>query len=327
MDRRALAATTAALTGIAAGAAFAYANRPVPLLTMPLAAAPDRESAIERFGALVALDESEDIDPLCASRLLDHGHRTERSVVLFHGYTNCPLQLAMLGDLLFEVGYNVLIPRVPRQGLMDKMTDEISLLRSDELAEFAANAAGIAAGLGERLTVFGFSGGGTLASYVAHQMDEVAEAILVAPLVGMRVVPNGAVRAVYRFTKYAPEHYMWWNPIERGEGPYSPRAYPRFSTRSLSAYLRLALGLYDAPPARTRDLQRVVLILNENDFAVDNGYATRFVEAVLGPRSGYVESMLFPRRMGLHHDWLDPLGADGEILERGYVPLLAAMGV
>ena len=326
MARRALAAAAAAITGIAAGAAFVYANRPVPLLTVLHAPARDRDEAIERFGELVRIDQAEDIDPLCASLLLDHGHKTERSIVLYHGYTNCPLQLAMLGDLLFEAGYNVLIPRVPRQGLRDKMTDEISLLRSEELAEFTAQTVDIAAGLGERLTVFGFSGGGTLASYAAHEMDAVSEAVLVAPLVGVRIVPNAAVRAVYRTIGIAPERYMWWNPIERGDGPYSPRAYPRFSTRSLSAYLRLSLGLYDAAPARATDLERAVMILNENDLAVDNGYADEFVETVLGPRCGYIETMVLPRQMGLHHDWLDPLGADGDRLERGYAPLLAALG-
>jgi carboxylesterase len=237
------------------------------------------------------------------------------------------MQLVMLGDLLYDAGYNVLIPRVPRQGLMDKMTDDISLLRSEELVDFTSKTIGLAAGLGERLSVFGFSGGGTLASYAAHQMDVVREAVLAAPLVGLHVVPNAAVRAVHRATMHGPERYMWWNPIERADGPASPRAYPRFSTRSLSAYLQVSLGLYDAEPARSSDLDRVVLILNENDFAVDNDYAMQFAEKVLGPRSGRIETMLFTRRMGLHHDWLDPLGADGDRLERGYVPLLAALGL
>jgi carboxylesterase len=326
MARRGLIAT-AALAGAAGGAALAYTNRPVPLLRLDHDPARDYAQAMGRFEALRARDDAEPIDPLCASRLLVHEAQTEKAIVLYHGYTNCPLQLYMLGDLLHEAGYNVLIPRVPRQGHMDKMTDEISRLRSDELAEFVVQTIDVAAGLGKRLTVLGFSGGGTLASYAAHEMDVVSEAILIAPLVGVHLVPNMIIRTAYRVTRVAPERYLWWNPIERGEGPYSPRAYPRFSTRSLSAYLQLSLGLYDTPPARTGELDRIVLILNENDFAVDNQYAREFVEHVLGPRSGYIETTTFPRSLGLHHDWLDPLGADGDKLDRGYPFLLRSLGV
>jgi carboxylesterase len=324
MDRRGVLG--AATLGVAAGAAFALANRPVPLLTTPLAPTSTLDDARRRFENLVARDEAEAIDPLCASRLLTHGERTERAVVLYHGYTNCPLQLAMLGDLLHEAGNNVLIPRIPRQGLADKMTDELSRLTSDELAAFTASTVDIASGLGERVTAFGFSGGGTLASYAGHEMDAVSEVVLVAPLIGLYTVPNVALRAVYRLISVMPEFYMWWNPLTRGEGPYSPRAYPRFSVHGLAAYLQLALGLRDTVPGRTTDLDRTLVIVNENDLAVDNALAVEYAQDVLGPWSDRLEAIVLPSKLGLHHDWLDPLGIDGDRIDRGYPLLLDLLG-
>jgi carboxylesterase len=324
MDRRGL--LSAATLGAAAGLAFALANRTVPLLTTPLAPTSTHAEALRRFENLIARDEAEEIDPLCASQLLTHGERTDRAILLYHGYTNCPLQLGMLGDLLHRAGYNVLIPRIPRQGLSDKMTDELSWLTSDELAAFTASTVDIAAGLGERVTVLGFSGGGTLASYAGHEMDAVSEVILIAPLIGLYAVPNFALRAVYRLIEVLPEFYLWWNPLTRGEGAYSPRAYPRFSVHGLAAYLRLALGLRDTMPARTTDLERTLVIVNENDLAVDNTLAVEYAQDVLGPWSDRLEAVVLPSELGLHHDWLDPLGIDRDRIDRGYPLLLDLLG-
>lgn len=330
MSRRSLSAIAALAgvsAGVAVGALVARENRRVPLLTTPHSPTLDLEEACERFGELTAIDAIEDIDPLCTSRLLHHDRRTERVFVLYHGYTNCPLQFAMLGDLLYEAGHNVLIPRVPRHGLADYMTEELSLLTSTELAEFTAMTVDIGAGLGDQLTVVGFSGGGTLASYAAHEMDSVSDVVLIAPLVTPHVVPNTLVRATYRITSRSPERYLWWNPLTREPGLLGPHAYPRFSTHSVGAYLGLSLGMCDTDPLRTTQLERVVLFTNENDLAVDNRAAIAFVDTVLGPWCDHVATVMFPRQMGLHHDWVDPLGVDGDKLDRGYPYLLEMLGV
>src|SRR3954464_1624534 len=44
----------------------------------------------------------------------NHGHRTARAVVLFHGLTDSPRQFADLADSLFADGDNVLVPRPAR---------------------------------------------------------------------------------------------------------------------------------------------------------------------------------------------------------------------
>src|SRR5947199_381831 len=50
------------------------------------------------------------VNPLCHTRLYSQGHRVERSLVLLHGFTNCPQQMDSLGKLFYQRGRNVFIP-------------------------------------------------------------------------------------------------------------------------------------------------------------------------------------------------------------------------
>src|SRR4029077_598669 len=47
------------------------------------------EAGIEIAASLQRLD-GPDVNPACHTRLYTHGRRTEQSVVLLHGFTNCP---------------------------------------------------------------------------------------------------------------------------------------------------------------------------------------------------------------------------------------------
>ncbi|HEV2477336.1 MAG TPA: alpha/beta hydrolase, partial [Candidatus Dormibacteraeota bacterium] len=95
------------------------------------------------------------VNPVCQSRLYTHGHRTERSLVLLHGFTNCPQQMDALGKQLFAQGWNVFIPRYPRHGYTNRLTDAIAELRAEHLVALASRSVEVGTGLGERLTVAG----------------------------------------------------------------------------------------------------------------------------------------------------------------------------
>ena len=73
------------------------------------------EEAVEIAESFRALD-GPNVNPACQTRLYTHGRRVERSLVLLHGFTNCPAQFDALGKQFFERGWNVLIPRYPRHG-------------------------------------------------------------------------------------------------------------------------------------------------------------------------------------------------------------------
>ena len=88
------------------------------------------------------------VNPDCATRVYTHGHRTERALVLLHGFTNCPQQFDALGRQFHEQGWNVVIPRYPQHGYSDRLTTSIAALRAEHLVTLANRAADGAAGLG-----------------------------------------------------------------------------------------------------------------------------------------------------------------------------------
>ena len=121
------------------------------------------EEALARIEA-IQLDEDArgDLNPVCHTTLMTHGERTEDVIVFLHGFTSCPDQFVELGKQFYERGYNVYIPRTPHHGLADLMTDDLINLTAEESIAFASQSADIAQGLGERVTVSGLSGGGTM---------------------------------------------------------------------------------------------------------------------------------------------------------------------
>jgi carboxylesterase len=144
----------------------------------------DYATALTRFVHLQALDD-ETINALCHSQLMTHGHKVEHAIVLIHGLTNCPQQFVEFAPLFYRAGYNVLIPRMPRNGLADRMTNELKYLTAEELRDFGNTLVDIADGLGEHITFVGISAGGVIAAWVAQHRSEVDKAVLIAPSLGI----------------------------------------------------------------------------------------------------------------------------------------------
>src|ERR1700686_4826140 len=92
--------------------------------------------ALESIAAADAADPA--VNPDAVTRVYSHGRRTERALLLLHGFTNSPRQMADLGQLAFEHGWNVFIPRLPDHGLRDRMTDVLATLTEANLKTAAA---------------------------------------------------------------------------------------------------------------------------------------------------------------------------------------------
>ncbi len=71
------------------------------------------------------------------SILSTHDAPVRRVFLLLHGLTASPLQFAAFGNLLFDRGANVLIPRLPYHGYGDRLTSALEALTADELRAFA----------------------------------------------------------------------------------------------------------------------------------------------------------------------------------------------
>ena len=299
-----------------------------PLLDDDLEASPepaaDYDAAMQRAQALLAADGPE-INPLCVSQVLTHDERVEQSVVLFHGYTNCPQQYSVMAQTYFDAGYNVVVPRLPSHGYADRMTDALSDLDPADLTALADEAVDIAAGLGERVTVVGLSAGGTLAAWLAGQRDDVAEAALMAPLMVPKILPEFTVGPVARLSSFLPDVYLWWDGDLQEELASPPYAYPRYSLHSLGALLavgRRAQGDVE----RTQDLERLVIVTNENDAAVSNAAVAEVAENLEGHTVQRVNHV-FAEELGYAHDIIDPQGENQADLPDIYATLGPLLGI
>ena len=262
--------------------------------------------AMERWERKQAEEAKQPLHEGGRTIVLTHGYQTDRVFVLLHGLTNAPRQFRELGEKLFATGANVVIPRLAHHGLADRMTDAHAALTAQDLIDYAQYGVDIAQGLGRKVTVVGLSVSGISAAWLAQNRDDIDEAFLLAPLFGPAVVPDPLTPAITAALTRLPNKMMWWDPRVRENLPGPPYNYPRFPTRALGETLRL--GLDTARPDRSLRVNRLGVILTENDLAVNNARTKRLVEqwrAVSPDPQIFLHE--FPAAEKIPHDFIDPL--------------------
>ncbi len=254
-------------------------------------------------GGLQDLD-GPNVNPLCRTRLYTHGRRVERSLVLLHGFTNCPQQMDALGRQLFEDGWNVVIPRYPRHGYTDRLNNSIAELRADHLVAVANRAAEIGAGLGDRLTVAGLSLGGILTGLLTQTRDDIQRAVLIAPMLGLKPIPGPVLTAISGAAQSLPNFYMWWDGKLRDKlGP--PYGYPRFSTHAYAALFECGRRLTSLAQRTAPRAKSIAVVTNANEPRLDNRFTYRLIESWRA-HGTVVETLEFAKSDGLPHDLIDP---------------------
>jgi pimeloyl-ACP methyl ester carboxylesterase len=244
------------------------------------------------------------VNPLCQSRLYSHGRITERSLVLLHGFTNCPQQMDSLGKLFFDRGWNVFIPRYPRHGYTDRLTTSIAELRADHLVALANRSAEAAAAMGEKLTVAGLSLGAILTGLLAHTRADVERAVLIAPMLGLRPVPGPALTVMSELAFRIPNFYVWWNNQMKDKlGP--PYGYPRFSTHAYAALFQNGRRLVKCARREPPKARSLVVITNAAEPRLDNRFTYRLIDS-WRRHGAKVETYEFPTGDDLPHDLIDP---------------------
>jgi pimeloyl-ACP methyl ester carboxylesterase len=222
--------------------------------------------------ASFARADSAGIAPECRSALYTHGRRTAHVVLIFHGLTNCPAQFDSLARIAYARGANVFVPRLPRHGFANRMTDELGKSDARELVAFADRAVDAASGPSDTLTVVGLSVGGTLAAWAAQER-------------GRR--PRGADRAHDRRGEGAGRAHAGGHAADvaaaepvrlvgrQGEGaaegaaPRLPRASPRARSRPRCS----SAARPCSRRARAAGRRAAALVTIEGDQAVDNELA------------------------------------------------------
>jgi acetyl esterase/lipase len=261
------------------------------------------ESGMRIAGELAALD-GPNVNPVCRTRVYTHGRRTQRALLLLHGFTNCPQQFDAIGRHFHEAGWNVVIPRYPRHGYSDRLNTSISELRSDQLIAVANRSAEAAAGLGERLTVAGLSLGGILTGHLAQTRDGIERAVLIAPMFGLRPFPGPALAALTRVAQVLPNRYVWWNR-ERKENIGPPHGYPRFATHAYAALFTTGAGVVRAARVSAPKAGQICVITNAAEPRLDNRFTYGLV-AAWRRHGANVHAFEFPASDHLPHDLIDP---------------------
>ncbi|GCE13896.1 alpha/beta hydrolase [Tengunoibacter tsumagoiensis] len=262
----------------------------------------DYESALLRFAQLQAQDD-EEINPVCGSQLLTHGQRTKHVIILMHGITNCPQQFVELAPLFYERGYNVLIPRMPRNGLKDRMTDELKYLTAQELCDASNLAVDIARGLGEEITFLGLSAGGTLAAWVAQHRADVAHVILIAPMFGLLSFgPRVTLFLMWLFLRLPNIGTQYISPFQ--DGP--THSYLGYSSHALAEVMQLAHSVYRSAKTQRAAVRSVLVITNEIDKAVNNEITMQLIEQWRRHGLESIHLYTFSAEQHLLHDMIDP---------------------
>jgi alpha-beta hydrolase superfamily lysophospholipase len=275
------------------------------LVTTP-APVTDYETSVAAIRAQIAAEQADPaLNPLCVSRLLTPGRHVERVVVFFHGFTNCPAQFAPLGEQLAARGYAVYIPRLPRHGYADRLTDNLAGLTANELVGFTSRSVDLAQGLGAEVIVAGLSAGGTLAAWAAQSRDDVAQVVLIAPLFHIVGLPPFSIRPAASTILAVPNFYMWWDNEAREQAIGTPYGYPRYPVHAVGALLRLSFAVQDRSERAAPAVREILLVSNEADGAISNTATETFAD--VWRRSGAsVRAYTFPAELALDHDVIDP---------------------
>ena len=264
----------------------------------------DHYSEAMRVAATIQGLDGPNVNPLCHTRVYSHGHRVERSLVLLHGFTNCPQQMDALGKQFFERGWNVVVPRYPRHGYTDRLNTSIAELRAEHLIALANRSAEVGAGLGERVAIAGLSLGAILTGYLAQTRDGIERAVLIAPMLGLKPIPGPVLSAASRLAPRLPNFYMWWNSELKDElGP--PYGYPRFSTHAYAALFEVGRLLVKSARTNAPRSRVTVVITNAAEPRLDNRFTYRLIRSW---RAGgaTIATYEFPLTDHLPHDLIDP---------------------
>jgi alpha-beta hydrolase superfamily lysophospholipase len=269
--------------------------------------------ALARISAIQEAEEaSGEINPLCTSTVMTHGEKTESVIIFFHGFTSCPEQFRELGQQMFDEGYNVFIPRMPHHGKLDRSQDALLGTSAEELASFARDTVDIAHGLGDRVIVGGLSGGGTIATWIAQEDEDVDKAVIVAPFLGIGFIPTPLNRIVARVLDIIPNVPMWWDPATGVNNPNTaPYSYPGYPLQALAEYLRLGFAAQDAARREKPAVPSIMVINNQHDQSVNNGVTDQLVSAWRAHGEEFLRTYEFEEALGLPHDVITPTREDG----------------
>jgi esterase/lipase len=256
-------------------------------------------------------DPNQEVDSQCQDQLYDHGQKTKKSILIYHGFTSCPKQFQELGKEFYKLGYNVYIPRLSYHGLSDKLNSKFENLSSRDLSNDVKSSLEIALGIGEEVDVVGISAGGVLASWTGINSVKVKNVEVIAPMYAPSGYKTWSMYGVSNYIALKPNEYRWWNDNIKEKVTQGPlHAYPRYSSKAANAFLRISNQVYKDLSTRTTNNSKsdknFVLVTLQNHKAVSNETANDITNLVDQKTYFNITKYEFGTNLDLDHDVIDP---------------------
>jgi alpha-beta hydrolase superfamily lysophospholipase len=289
------------------------------------APAPNQDAALALLARLQAADGPEVATP-CRSQLLRPQGPARGTIILWHGFTNCPPQYAELAEILCAEGYFVLVPRAPRHGYKDVLTRDLKNLTAEEIVTFGHACVDIGAGLPGPLYVAGLSVGATIAAWAGTVRPEIERVVAMAPLTQPVGIPVPIGRLLVRIRPIVPAIWIWWDPRKKADLGESPYVYPGFPLPGLIPFLHIGESLLDGHTSSRKRVQRVALTTNPGDFAIRKDAARKMMRRAYAGRADKALELTLDKSLGWWHDFIDQAGAHHGDPEQVAALVLAALG-
>lgn len=237
------------------------------------------------------------------TKVLLHPEVRPLAVVLFHGLSASPTQFVRFAGELHAHGHNVIVPRLPRHGHENRLSNALAHLTADELRLVARESIEIAEGAGERVAVAGFSLGGLLATWIAQRFP-IERAVAIAPFFGVSWMPNRLMGSLAQVMLSFPNRFAWWDPIAR-EKQLPAHGYPRYATHAVAqSYLLAREVLSDAEKGVAA--RRLIFVTNAREAAVNNRAVRRLERRMAAREPGRVRHVVLTG-VPFSHDIIEPL--------------------
>jgi len=255
--------------------------------------------------------EPQKINPLCRTHLMTHGDKTDRAIILVHGYTSDPQAFQELGQWFYNAGLNVLIAPLPHHGLADRMTDAHARLTAEELVNYADRTLNIAHGLGKRVIMMGISAGGVTTAWAAQNRNDIDLAVIISPAFGFYKIPTPLTAAAMNVYSMLPDALVWWDPLLK-EKVLPAHDYPRYSQHALAQILRLGFTVQADAQHKPPSAKKIVIVLNANDKMINNEMTMKMVN-IWKKHHAALTRYEFEADLKLCHDIIDPAQPDQRI--------------
>lgn len=266
------------------------------------------EEALARFTTVEQYEATLPLSSEGHSRLLVHGAKSERVFVLLHGLSSCPQQDVALGQILFNQGANVIIPRARDAGFANLLNKEQGNQSGQDLLDQAAIGLDIAAGLGNHTTIIAISASALSAAWMAQHRPGIDQVLLLSPFFAPYGKSVFVTNLLSSILLRLPNFYLWKNNQLKATLPEPSYVYPRWGTYCLASTLALAREVRSF--SEPIECNRLSILISASDQTVNNHVTKKLMKKWSRENPEKIFYYEFPASLKIPHDCLDGYGTD-----------------